>query len=62
MKSKEKLEQAVRLLKEINCPAPILEELYVFGFLVGADETKLKNWQALAGPGMVEGEARELEE
>jgi hypothetical protein len=62
MTSKEKLDQAVRLLKEINCPEEILDALWYFGLTVNQDETKLKNWQALAGPGMVEGTAREINE
>lgn len=47
MTSLEKYQEAVRLLKEINCPEPIMDALYVFGWAVESDERKRLNWLAL---------------
>jgi hypothetical protein len=55
-----KYDCAVRLLKELNCPVPILEAIECWGFLVRADQVKLHNWQALSQGGIVEGEFREV--
>ena len=59
MTQKEKLELAVRLLKELNCPEAILDALWLFGLTVHSDEIKLHNW--LVEGGIIEGEARELD-
>jgi hypothetical protein len=56
----EKYKQAVQLLKELNCPAPIMDALEVWGIFVHQDETKLNNWMALCDGNLVEGEAREI--
>ena len=55
-----KYDQAIQLLKELNCPSAIMDALYVWGMLVRADEVKLNNWVALADGNTVEGEAREV--
>jgi hypothetical protein len=61
MNQTEKYECAMQLLKELNCPQPIVEELGVWGMFVRSDEIRLHNWEALSGGGVVEGEAREIE-
>lgn len=58
--STEKYDCAMRLLKELNCPQPIIDELEVWGMFVRTDEIKLHNWQALSEGGIVEGEGREV--
>jgi|GEM_PF-4140165 hypothetical protein len=60
MSQVDKYNQAISLLKEINCPSEIMDALWVFGMTVRGDEVKLRNWQALAGPGVVEGECIEV--
>jgi hypothetical protein len=57
----EKYEMAIKLLKEIGCPEEILTALDIFKMFVRRDEIKLHNWQALSGPGVIEGEGREIE-
>jgi hypothetical protein len=44
MTQTEKLKQAVQLLKELNCPEPIMQVLWLFGLTVSDDEIKLHNW------------------
>jgi hypothetical protein len=61
MTQSEKYDLAVNLLKELNCPDAIMDELWTFGMFVRDNDIKLHNWQALAGPGVVEGEGREIE-
>jgi hypothetical protein len=56
----EKYKQAMQLLRELNCPGPIMDSLEVWGIFVYHDETKLNNWMALCDGNMVEGEAKEL--
>ena len=56
----EKYRYAMKLLKELNCPKPIMDALEVWGIFVHDDEIKLHNWEALSEGGIVEGEAREL--
>ena len=60
MNQAEKYETALRLLKELNCPEPIMEALWIFGLTIHDDEVKLHNWEALADGNTVEGEGREL--
>lgn len=60
MQQTEKYQLALSLLKELNCPEEIMDALFVFGIFVHNDETKLHNWEALSGGGLVEGESREL--
>jgi hypothetical protein len=55
----DKYNQAVHLLKELNCPEQIMEALWLFGLTVCEDETKLTNW--LAPGGLIEGEVIEKE-
>jgi hypothetical protein len=55
----ETLTEAVRLLKSINCPEPILDALWVFGLTVHDDDIKLRNWDAWAEGLLVEGECKE---
>lgn len=61
MTQTEKYELAIKLLKDLNCPSVIIDELYVWGIFVHNDEVKLHNWEALSGGGIVEGEAREID-
>lgn len=56
----EKYQMALKLLKELNCPEGILDQLEVWVFFVHNDEVKLHNWEALSGGGVVEGEAKEI--
>ncbi len=60
MNQVEKYECAVRLLKELNCPKPIIEAIEIWGMFVRSDEIKLHNWEALSEGGIVEGECREV--
>jgi len=52
----DKYNQATQLLKELNCPEPIMDALYFWGMTVRSDEQKLNNWVALSQGGIVEGE------
>ena len=61
MNQVEKYQIVVKLLKELNCPASIMDVLYVWGMFVHDDEIKLHNWEALSDGGIIEGEAREVE-
>jgi hypothetical protein len=45
----EKYELAVKLLKELNCPEPILSALWLFGITVHKDEEKLNQWRITSG-------------
>jgi len=56
----EKLELAVRLLQELNCPESILDQIWIFRIFVNNDEVKLHNWQALSDGDIIEGSAEEL--
>jgi len=56
----EKYKYAIQLLKELNCPEGIMDELAIWGIFVNNDEVKLHNWEALSGGGVVEGEGKEL--
>jgi hypothetical protein len=60
MNQVEKYECAVQLLKDLNCPEPIMTALWLWGMTVKNDQVKLHNWQALSGGGIVEGEYREI--
>ena len=60
MSQSQKSEQALTLLKELNCPQTIMDALELWSIFVHDDEVKLHNWQALAEGNMVEGEAREM--
>lgn len=55
MNSLEKIDHATVLLKEINCPEPILDALFVFRFAVEIDLHKLQVWSGFANNTMVEG-------
>ena len=59
MTQTEKFNQAIQLLKETNCPAPIMDALWLFGLTVHNDEVKLHNWQAISEGNLVEGEVIE---
>ena len=61
MSQVEKYQTATRLLKELNCPASIMDILYVWGMFVRDDEIKLHNWEASSEGGIIEGEASEVE-
>jgi hypothetical protein len=56
----DKYLHALNLLKELNCPEPIMEALEIWGVFVREDEIKLRNWEALSQGGVVEGEFREV--
>ena len=58
MSQSAKYDFALRLLKELNCPRSIMEELEIWGWFVREDEMKLHNW--LSPGGVIEGEATEL--
>ncbi len=60
MTQSEKYKYALQLLKELNCPKPIMEALDIWGMFVGDDEIKLHNWQALSDGGIIEGVGREI--
>ena len=55
----EKYTCALQLLKELNCPDPIIDALCVWGMIVSGDQVKLNNW--LSDGNIVEGECREVE-
>ena len=57
MNQADKLQQAVDILKSLDCPKAILEALWVFGLTVSHDDIKLQNW--IAPGGIVEGEVIE---
>ena len=52
----KKLNEAINLLKSINCPESIIDALWVFSLTVHDDDTKLKNWNAWSEGQLVEGE------
>mgnify|MGYP001595296785 CR=1 FL=1 len=52
----DKLNEAISLLKSINCPESILDALWVFSFIVRGDDTALKNWEAWSKGQLIEGE------
>ena len=60
MTNSEKYAYAMRFLRELNCPEAIMDALAVWGIFVRQDEIKLANWVALAGPGVIEGQVREV--
>lgn len=62
MKQTQKYQLAVQLLKEINCPKGILDQLAVWSIFIHNDEVKLNNWIALSQEGVIEGEGREITE
>ena len=56
MNRKDTLNEAVRLLKSINCPEAIIDALWVFSLTVREDDTKLANWIAWVEGQLIEGE------
>lgn len=60
MTAKEKYEIAMQLLKELNCPEPIMDALWLFGLTIQEVEIKLRNWNALSYGGVIDGECVEL--
>ena len=57
MSNKETLDEAIRLLKTINCPEPILDALWLFSLTVHDDYIKLENWNAWSNGQLIEGES-----
>ena len=56
MNNIETLKEAIRLLKSINCPEPIIDALWVFSLVVDNDCIKFNNWNAWTVGQLVEGE------
>ncbi len=51
MSQVQKYEQAITLLKELNCPQTIMDALEVWGIFVHEDEIKLHNWVLMRNGG-----------
>jgi len=60
MNSKDKLNEAINLLKSINCPQPIVDALWLFSLTVHDDYIKSENWNAWSNGQLVEGEGQEI--
>ena len=60
MNQVEKYECATQLLKELNCPEPIMDALWLWSMSIESDQIKLNNWLSVGG--IVEGECREVDE
>jgi len=60
MNSKDKLNEAIALLKSINCPEPILDALWIFSLTVHDDDIKSNNWNAWSEGQLIEGEGKEI--
>ena len=54
-----RLGHIIEILKAMNCPELITDELYFWGFTVNRDDVRLANWNAWARGQLVESIASE---